>query len=139
MPNNTINISLDLLGLQGAKRITGKDGREYVAICLPESRVNAHSNGKCYLSLDVKANPKGTDDYGKTHFVCEAATKDERQSKVRLPIIGNGKEFVFDQQPAPRQQQQRPAPHGRTEMHRPHEQQAESYHDGMDDDSSIPF
>lgn len=110
MPNNTINISFDLLGLQGASHITGKDGREYVAICLPESRVNAHSNGKCYLSLDVKANKDGEDKFQKTHFVAESTTKEERQGKVRLPIIGNGKEFIFDNGGRTAPQSQRPHP-----------------------------
>ena len=96
MANSTINISFDLLGLQGAKKITGKDGKEYVAICIPESRINAHANGKCYLSMDVKSNRDGEDKFGKTHSVSESTTKEERQAKKYTPFIGNGKEFVFD-------------------------------------------
>ena len=96
MANSTINISFDLLGLQGAKKIVGKDGKDYVAICLPESRVNAHANGKCYLSLDVRSNRDGEDKFGKTHFVAESSTKEERQAKQYMPVLGNGKEFVFD-------------------------------------------
>ena len=96
MANSTINISFDLLGLQGAKKITGKDGKEYVAICIPESRINAHANGKCYLSMDVKSNRDGEDKFGKTHSVSESTTKEERQAKKYTPFIGNGKEFIFD-------------------------------------------
>jgi hypothetical protein len=99
MANSTINISFDLLGLQGAKRITGKDGKEYVAICIPESRINAHANGKCYLSLDVKSNRDGEDKFGKTHSVSEQTTKEERLAKQWRPFIGSGKEFVFDGAP----------------------------------------
>jgi hypothetical protein len=96
MPNNTINISFDLLGLQGAQRVKNKAGQDCVLVVLPESRMNAHTNGKVYCSLDVKANRDGEDKFGKTHFVAEASTKEERESKTRLPIIGNGKEFVFN-------------------------------------------
>lgn len=95
MPNNTINISFDLLALQGAQRVKNKTGQDCVLIVLPESRMNAHTNGKVYCSLDVKANRDGEDKFGKTHFVAEAASKEERAAKTRLPIIGNGKEFVF--------------------------------------------
>lgn len=95
MPNNTINISFDLLGLQGAERVKNKAGDDCVLIVLPKSRVNAHSNGKCYLSLDVKSNRDGEDNFGKTHFVAEASTKEERQNKQLMKIIGSGKEFVF--------------------------------------------
>ena len=106
MPNNTINISFDLLKLQGARKITGKDGKDYVAICIPESRIKpfAGKNGEAmYLGLDIKANKGGEDDRGKTHFVAEATTKEERAAKTLLPIIGNGKEFVFNNSNSTRQ------------------------------------
>jgi hypothetical protein len=93
---STINISFDLLALQGAKRITGKDGKEYVAICIPESRINAHANGKCYLSIDCKTNRDGEDKFGNSHSICEKMTKEERAAKKYTPFIGSGKEFVFD-------------------------------------------
>lgn len=98
MPNNTINISFDILKLQGAKKITGKDGKEYVAICIPDSRLkpfNGKNGEALYLGLDIKSNKNGEDERGKTHFVAEATTKEERAAKTLLPIIGNGKEFVF--------------------------------------------
>lgn len=129
MPNNTINISFDLLKLQGAKKITGKDGKDYVAICIPESRIKPFTgkNGEAmYLSLDVKANKGGEDERGKTHFVAEATTKEERLTKTLLPIIGNGKEFVFGSSSGATRQQASPA-----------RQQAFVKDSG--DDSSIPF
>lgn len=127
MPNNTINISFDLLKLQGAKKITGKDGKEYVAICIPESRIkvfNGKNGESMYLGLDVKANKGGEDERGKTHFVAEATTKEERLAKTLLPIIGNGKEFVFGGSGGQRQQS---AP-VRQQKNQPSE-----------DDSEIPF
>ena len=138
MPNNTINISFDLLGLQGASRITGKDGRDYVAICLHDSRVNAHGNGKCYLSLDVKANRDGESKFGQTHFVAESTTKEERQSGVKLKILGNGKEFVFDnggQQNRPSQQRSQQTP-----QRPPHQSKSDgAWQDLTSDDSEVPF
>jgi hypothetical protein len=100
MPNNTINISFDLLKLQGAKKFFARDGKEYVAICIPESRLNVFQrkdgSESLFLGLDIKANRDGEDKFGKTHFVAEATTKEERASKVKMPIIGNGKEWVFN-------------------------------------------
>jgi hypothetical protein len=127
MPNNTINISFDLLKLQGAKKITGKDGKDYVAICIPESRIkvfNGKNGESMYLGLDVKANKGGEDERGKTHFVAEATTKEERLAKTLLPIIGNGKEFVFGNSGGQRQQ----SPPARQQNAQPSE-----------DDSEIPF
>mgnify|MGYP006273082119 CR=1 FL=1 len=103
MPNNTINISFDILGLQGAERVKNKAGEDCVLIVLPKSRMNAHTNGKVYCSLDVKANKDGEDKFGKTHFCAEASTKEERSNKQFMPIIGSGKEFIFGGQQQPRQ------------------------------------
>lgn len=96
MANSTINISFDVLALQGASRVQNKAGEDCVLIVLPKSRINAHQNGKCYLSLDVRSNRDGEDKFGKTHSVSESTTKEERQAKNYTPFIGNGKEFVFE-------------------------------------------
>ena len=111
MPHNSINLSFDILGIQGASRVKNKAGEDCVLIVLPKSRINAHANGKCYLSLDVKANREGEDKFGKTHFVAEASTKEERQAKTFQPILGSGKEFVFDGGKT-RQQPRQPSQHG---------------------------
>jgi hypothetical protein len=108
MPNNTINISFDILGLQGAERVKNKAGDDCVLIVLPKSRMNAHSNGKVYCSLDVKANKDGEDKFGKTHFCAESSTKEERANKQFMPIIGSGKEFVFGGQNQRQTQRQAP-------------------------------
>lgn len=129
MPNNTINVSFDLLKLQGAKKITAKDGKPYIAICIPESRIKVFNrkdgSESLFLELDIKSNRDGEDKFGKTHFVAEATTKEERANKVKLPIIGNGKEFVFNNSGSGSRQQNAPT-----------RQQAFVE---PEDDSSIPF
>lgn len=130
MPNNTINASFDLLKLQGAKKITGKDGKEYVAICIPESRIKKFNrkdgSESLFLELDIKANRDGEDKFGKTHFVAEASTKEERVNKVRLPIIGNAKEFVFGGSGGAPRQQASPA-------------RQQAFVENAGDDSDIPW
>lgn len=106
MPNNTINISFDYLKLQGARKVT-KDGKDYILIDIASSRAKPfkRQNGEesVYGSLDIKANKNGENDRGQTHFVAEATTKEERAAKTLLPIIGNGKEFVFNNSNSTRQ------------------------------------
>lgn len=128
MPNNTINISFDYLKLQGARKVT-KEGRDYILIDIAASRAKPfkRQNGEesVYGSLDIKANKNGEDQHGKTHFVAEATTKEERAAKTLLPIIGNGKEFVFNNSGSGSRQQNAPT-----------RQQAFVE---PEDDSSIPF
>ena len=130
MPNNNINISFDILKVQGAKKITAKDGKPYIAICIPESRIKVFNrkdgSESLFLELDIKSNRDGEDKFGKTHFVAEAASKEERMAKTRLPIIGNAKEFVFG---------------GLSGGNRPNparQQPAQAQDDGLEQDS-IPF
>jgi hypothetical protein len=92
---NKLNISINLLGLQGASLITSKAGTECVVIDLSRARATKHANGKVYLNLEARENRDGVDRYGNTHFVAEPVTKDERQEGLKLPIIGNGKVFDF--------------------------------------------
>jgi hypothetical protein len=87
-----LNQSIDILALQGAVRATIK-GEDCVVIRLAKSRAKPHSNGKVYLNLEAIERSGGEDNFGNTHFVAEPSTKDERQSGVKLPIIGNGKEW----------------------------------------------
>ena len=111
MPNNTINASIDYLKLQGARKVT-KDGKDYVLIDIAASRAKPFKRNdgseSVYGSFDIKSNKNGEDKHGKTHFVAEATTKEERQNKVLLPIIGNAKEFVFGNSGGQRQ----PSQHG---------------------------
>jgi hypothetical protein len=96
---NKLNLSINLLGLQGASLITSKAGTECVVIDLGKARAKKHANGKVYLNLEAKENRDGVDRYGNTHFVAEPVTKDERQGGLKLPIIGNGKVFTFEKRP----------------------------------------
>jgi len=90
---NKINLSIDLLKLQGAKRMMSKSGRDIVVIDLAESRARPHQNGAVYFELDVVENKNGADQYGKTHWITEPVTKSEREQGIKYPIIGNGKEY----------------------------------------------
>lgn len=88
-----INISINLLQLQGAVRATVK-GEDCVILRLEKSRAKPHQNGKVYLNLEAVANKNGEDQYGNSHFIVEPSTKQERESGAeKLPIIGNGKEW----------------------------------------------
>ena len=88
-----ISQSIDLLKLQGARKIT-KDGKDYVLIDLSKSRAKEHKNGSVYLELEA-VGKKEVGQYGDTHFIKERSTKEERMQKVQMPIIGNGKELSF--------------------------------------------
>lgn len=100
MPNNTINISFDWLKIQGSSLVKNKAGDDCVLIVIKDSRAKPFQrqdgSRSIFGELDIKANRDGEDKFKKTHFVTEASTKEERSNKVKMPIIGNGKEFVFD-------------------------------------------
>lgn len=96
-----LSISINILQLQGACRATIK-GEDCIVIRLGKSRAKPHQNGKVYLNLEAVGNRDGADQYENTHFVCEPTTKDERESGVNLPIIGNGKEWSNEGQQSPR-------------------------------------
>lgn len=115
---NKINLSIDLLKLQGAKRMTSKSGRDIVVIDIAESRAKPHQNGAVYFELDIIENKDGPSQYGQTHFVKEPTLNAERDGGMQFPIIGNGKEWRSDGQrqqsrnepPPPARYQGKPAP-----------------------------
>ena len=123
-----LNISINLLQLQGAVRATIK-GEDCVILRLEKSRAKPHQNGKVYLNLEAVANKNGVDQYENTHFIVEPTTKQERESGAdKLPIIGNGKEWSNEgHQAAP----------ARTTRNIPRAQPQTQ--DDVEDDSSIPF
>ena len=49
-----------------------------------------------YLNVTVGENMDGESKYGDTHYVYESQTKDEREAKTPKNYLGNGKEFVFN-------------------------------------------
>lgn len=86
---SNLTVSIDLLALQGA-RLVEKDGAKHLVVNLSKSRARQHKNGKIYLNLEV-IERKQAGDYGDTHFVKESTSKQERESGVEMPIIGNAK------------------------------------------------
>ena len=125
-----LNISINLLQLQGAVRATIK-GEDCVILRLEHGRAKPHQNGKVYLNLEAVSNRDGEDQYGNSHFVCEPTTKEERMSgATKLPIIGNGKEWSNEGQ-----QTQQAAP-ARTTRNIPKAQPQEDTGDDLD---AIPF
>lgn len=123
---NKLNISINLLELQGACKATIK-GEECLVIRLDKSRAKQHQNGKIYLNLEAVANKSGKDKFGNTHFVVEPTTRDEREEGLKFPIIGNGK--VYEPKGThPRQERQETGNAARYEQE----------HESMDD-SEIPF
>jgi hypothetical protein len=125
MPGLSISVELD--SIQG---FTAKRG--WVAFDLSKARITIGRNGKHYLSLDA-IEKKQPDDWGNTHFIKEASTKDERTNKVELPFCGKGKAFGNQQQ-----QRQQTAPQQRSPqkaMQRGGWEKDET----ANDDSEIPF
>ena len=89
------NISINVLAIQGAQRLTSKTGKDCLVIDLEASRILRHDNGKLYLNLEMSENKDGIDRFGKTHRVAEPATKEERAEGIRTPILGNVETFYF--------------------------------------------
>ena len=111
MPSNKITLSIDLLKLVGAHRTRSGSGKDILVIDLANSRVKVHTrqNDKgdsLYLNLECVPNRDGQDDYGNTHFVAQPTSKHERQEGLKLPIVGNAKEWPSERQEAPPQRQQ---------------------------------
>lgn len=92
-----VSISVELESIQG---FSAK--QDWVAFHVPRSRITIGKNGKHYLQLDV-VEKKQPDQWGNSHFVKEATTREERANKVETPFCGKGKAFG---QPAHRQEQQ---------------------------------
>jgi hypothetical protein len=88
---NNYKFSIDLTALQGA-RIVEKDGTKHLVINLSKARAKAHQNGKVYLNLEA-IESKQPGKFGDTHFVKETTSKEERESGIKLPIVGNAKPF----------------------------------------------
>lgn len=129
---NKLNISINLLALQGACKATIK-GEECLVIRLDKSRAKVHQNGKIYLNLEAVANKDGNKQYGATHFVVEPTSREERDGGLKLPIIGNGK--VYEHKGTQPRQERKET--GFDRGARPKSDQSNGSLDG--DDSEIPF
>lgn len=71
-----INMSINLNKIDKSKIIDGKKGK--------------------YLNLTIGANRDGEDQYGNTHYAFQSQSKEDREGKAEKNYLGNGKEFVFD-------------------------------------------
>jgi len=82
-----------------------------------------------YCDLTAFVELDELDQYGQSGFITQSATKEERENKVTLPIVGNTAVFYKEQQPQSGTQQPQSQP------------QAQSHgaagHDDFDD--AIPF
>ena len=71
-----INIKVDVTKLDKDKFFKGKKGT--------------------YANITVAENMDGESEYGDTHYVFESQSKEEREAKTPKNYLGNGKEFVFN-------------------------------------------
>jgi len=74
--SSIINASINLSKIDKSKIVDGKKGK--------------------YLNITVGANRDGEDQYGNTHYVFQSQSKEERENKTDKNYLGNGKEFVFE-------------------------------------------
>jgi len=74
--SSIINLSINLEKIDKSKIIAGKKGK--------------------YLNLTVGGNRDGEDQYGNTHYCFQSQSKEEREGKAEKNYLGNGKEFVFN-------------------------------------------
>lgn len=88
---------------------------------IDKARLHKGAKGT-YLDLTTFVDLDQQDQYDNNGFVTQSPTKEERDSKTQLPILGNVKVFYKDQGSQPQQQQ-------------PQQQTAPS----DDFDNSIPF
>ena len=71
-----INNKVDVTKLDKSKFFVGKKGT--------------------YANITVAENMDGESEYGDTHYVFESQSKEERDAKTPKNYLGNGKEFVFN-------------------------------------------
>ena len=71
-----INVKVDVTKLDKSKFFVGKKGT--------------------YANITVAENMDGESEYGDTHYVFESQSKEERDAKTPKNYLGNGKEFVFN-------------------------------------------
>ena len=101
-----ISIKIDVTKIDKARIVEGKKGK-YIDVT-------------AFIDLDEQ------DEYGNNGMVTQNVTKEEREAKVRGPILGNAKVFYRDEGQQQAKQRQAPA------------KQAPAYEDDFDS-STIPF
>jgi len=85
-----IRAKLDLMKLTGAKKITAKDGIEYLAIPLGASQLYNGEKG-VYLDASLLENRDGVDSYGNNFMIVQDIGKERREAGDKGAILGNGK------------------------------------------------
>ena len=71
--------------------------KHIIDICLsdiPESAKTVAKNGKVYVKLNL-VERKQPGNYGETHFVCIAQTKEQREAKAPTIYCGSAKPLNF--------------------------------------------
>ena len=74
-----------------------------IEICLSDIQKDAITegkNGKKYLKL-VLNKRKSEGKFGETHSLQLSQTKEQREAKAAPVYVGGGKEYSFEQKPAP--------------------------------------
>lgn len=95
------SLKLDLSKFTGATRFTSKTGVDHIAIPLSPNGVFVGAKG-LYLELTLRENNDGPDKFGYEGFAAVNLTKDQRESGMKGPIVGNWK-HVGQSKPAQRQ------------------------------------
>lgn len=92
-------VSVELSALRGAKVYRdATTGKVMLNVDVEEADLFVADNGKVWLSLDMWAKRDGVDQYGKTHGVKFALSKDRgsvmtKEQKIALPFCGSAKPF----------------------------------------------
>lgn len=94
---------------------------------LPKDKMTTSKKGDRYINLVMWENKDGEDQYGNTHTITVANTKEERNSGAETIYVGNGKDW--DQQEKPKAKPQK------SSKQKPVQVQA----DFLDDDDDLPF
>lgn len=107
-----VNINIDVTKIDKARIIAGKNGAKYVDLV-------------AFIDIDQQ------NEYGNNGSITQQCTKEERESKVLMPFIGNVKVFY---KAGEQNQQARAKPSPMADVPRSGRNQAEEF-----GDSHIPF
>ena len=77
---------------------------------LDKARFFAANSGALYIDLTMFLDPDNEGQYGDHGFITQSTSKEERDQKVQMPILGNGKIFYGLQELKGGQQQPQPQP-----------------------------
>lgn len=81
MSDKIISVSIDVTQLDEARFVPGK-------------KVNKKGVVPQYANVMLMLRKDGPDEYGNAYFIKQGVTKEEREAKLEMPIIGNAKIIV---------------------------------------------